>query len=185
MGVLEHALRRESVQDQLTQSRSRLRLQSIHSVALWQFFMATFVVFPKIAIFVLVGSRLASLSDGEQRSHMDTSRCTALSPYGALHACHSNEDPEHLHLRRRCFDHCSRELVSFRSSPPQLNTNISQGHIPRHAQGDPAPAGRAAGDRRARRRSYRGGRRGRAASRSSPCIQRQVRWFICLKCTAL
>ncbi|OJT10205.1 Golgi apparatus membrane protein TVP38 [Trametes pubescens] len=45
---------------------------SIHSVALWQFFMATFVVFPKIAIFVLVGSRLASLSDGEQRSHMDT-----------------------------------------------------------------------------------------------------------------
>ncbi|KAI0832518.1 Golgi apparatus membrane protein TVP38 [Trametes gibbosa] len=45
---------------------------SIQSVAFWQFFLATFVVFPKIAIFVLVGSRLASLSDGEQRSHMDT-----------------------------------------------------------------------------------------------------------------
>ncbi|KAH9846944.1 Golgi apparatus membrane protein TVP38 [Lenzites betulinus] len=45
---------------------------SIQSVAFWQFFMATFVVFPKVAIFVLVGSRLASLSDGEQRSHMDT-----------------------------------------------------------------------------------------------------------------
>ncbi|KAI0638279.1 Golgi apparatus membrane protein TVP38 [Trametes polyzona] len=45
---------------------------SIHSVALWQFFLATFAVFPKIAIFVLVGSRLAKLSDGEQRSHMDT-----------------------------------------------------------------------------------------------------------------
>ncbi|RPD67068.1 Golgi apparatus membrane protein TVP38 [Lentinus tigrinus ALCF2SS1-6] len=45
---------------------------SIQSVALWQFFLATFVVFPKIAIFVFVGSRLASLSDGEQRSHMDT-----------------------------------------------------------------------------------------------------------------
>ena len=42
-------------------------------MALWQFFLATFVVFPKIAIFVFVGSRLASLSDGEQRSHMDTS----------------------------------------------------------------------------------------------------------------
>ncbi|KAJ8455123.1 hypothetical protein ONZ51_g12627 [Trametes cubensis] len=42
------------------------------SVALWQFFLATFVVFPKVAIFVFVGSRLASLSDGEQRSHMDT-----------------------------------------------------------------------------------------------------------------
>ncbi|KAI0352859.1 Golgi apparatus membrane protein TVP38 [Trametes cingulata] len=45
---------------------------SIQSVKLWQFFLATFVVFPKVAIFVFVGSRLASLSDGEQRSHMDT-----------------------------------------------------------------------------------------------------------------
>ncbi|KAI0677455.1 Golgi apparatus membrane protein TVP38 [Trametes maxima] len=45
---------------------------SIQSVALWQFFLATFIVFPKVAIFVFVGSRLASLSDGEQRSHMDT-----------------------------------------------------------------------------------------------------------------
>ena len=48
-------------------------MQSVQSVALWQFFLATFCVFPKIAVFVLVGSRLASLSDGEQRSHMDTS----------------------------------------------------------------------------------------------------------------
>ncbi|KAI0776020.1 Golgi apparatus membrane protein TVP38 [Trametes elegans] len=47
-------------------------MQSIQSVSLWQFFLATFIVFPKIAIFVFVGSRLASLSDGEQRSHMDT-----------------------------------------------------------------------------------------------------------------
>lgn len=45
---------------------------SIQSVALWQFFLATFIVFPKIAIFVFVGSRLADLSDGETRSHMDT-----------------------------------------------------------------------------------------------------------------
>ncbi|PIL37240.1 hypothetical protein GSI_00933 [Ganoderma sinense ZZ0214-1] len=45
---------------------------SIQSVTLWQFFLATFVVFPKIAIFVFVGSRLADLSDGETRSHMDT-----------------------------------------------------------------------------------------------------------------
>ncbi|TBU59163.1 Golgi apparatus membrane protein TVP38 [Dichomitus squalens] len=45
---------------------------SIRPVALWQFFLATFVVFPKIAIFVFVGSRLADLSDGETRSHMDT-----------------------------------------------------------------------------------------------------------------
>ncbi|CCM04818.1 uncharacterized protein FIBRA_07011 [Fibroporia radiculosa] len=46
---------------------------SIEAVSLWQFFLATFVVFPKIALFVFVGSRLASLSDGEQRSHMDNS----------------------------------------------------------------------------------------------------------------
>ncbi|OSX60366.1 hypothetical protein POSPLADRAFT_1040570 [Postia placenta MAD-698-R-SB12] len=46
---------------------------SIEAVALWQFVLATLVVFPKIALFVFVGSRLASLSDGEQRSHMDTS----------------------------------------------------------------------------------------------------------------
>ncbi|OBZ76629.1 Golgi apparatus membrane protein TVP38 [Grifola frondosa] len=45
---------------------------SIQAVALWQFFVATFVVFPKIALFVFIGSRLASLSDGEQRNHMDT-----------------------------------------------------------------------------------------------------------------
>ncbi|PCH41266.1 hypothetical protein WOLCODRAFT_137281 [Wolfiporia cocos MD-104 SS10] len=46
---------------------------SIEAVSLWQFFLATFVIFPKIALLVFVGSRLASLSDGEQRSHMDTS----------------------------------------------------------------------------------------------------------------
>ncbi|KAH9943350.1 uncharacterized protein BXZ73DRAFT_40674, partial [Epithele typhae] len=51
---------------------SPAKATSVQSVSLWQFFLATFVVFPKIAIFVLVGSRLASLSDGEQRSHMDT-----------------------------------------------------------------------------------------------------------------
>jgi len=46
---------------------------SIEAVSLWQFVLATFVVFPKVALFVFIGSRLASLSDGEQRSHMDTS----------------------------------------------------------------------------------------------------------------
>lgn len=46
---------------------------SIEAVSLWQFVVATFVVFPKIALFTFIGSRLASLSDGEQRSHMDTS----------------------------------------------------------------------------------------------------------------
>ncbi|KZT12803.1 Golgi apparatus membrane protein TVP38 [Laetiporus sulphureus 93-53] len=46
---------------------------SVEAVSLWQFVLATFVVFPKIALLVFVGSRLAPLSDGEQRSHMDTS----------------------------------------------------------------------------------------------------------------
>ncbi|EPT02745.1 hypothetical protein FOMPIDRAFT_1143170 [Fomitopsis schrenkii] len=46
---------------------------SIRAVALWQFCIATFAVFPKVALLVFVGSRLAALSDGETRNHMDTS----------------------------------------------------------------------------------------------------------------
>lgn len=46
--------------------------QSIDSVELWQFFAATFIVYPKVALFVFIGSRLAALSDGEQRKQMDT-----------------------------------------------------------------------------------------------------------------
>ncbi|KAI0921307.1 Tlg2-vesicle protein [Taiwanofungus camphoratus] len=46
---------------------------SIDSVELWQFFAATFIVYPKVALFVFIGSRLAALSDGEQRKQMDTS----------------------------------------------------------------------------------------------------------------
>ncbi|KAI0796582.1 Golgi apparatus membrane protein TVP38 [Abortiporus biennis] len=45
---------------------------SIEAVALWQFVVATFIVFPKVALHVFIGSRLASLSDGETRRHMDT-----------------------------------------------------------------------------------------------------------------
>ncbi|KAH9843895.1 Golgi apparatus membrane protein TVP38 [Rhodofomes roseus] len=46
---------------------------SIRAVALWQFCIATFATFPKVALLVFVGSRLAALSDGETRNHMDTS----------------------------------------------------------------------------------------------------------------
>lgn len=49
--------------------------QSIEAVALWQFVIATFVVLPKVALHVFIGSRLAALSDGETRRHMDTRRC--------------------------------------------------------------------------------------------------------------
>jgi len=45
---------------------------SIQAVAFWQFVVATFVVFPKLALHVFIGSRLASLSDGETRRQMDT-----------------------------------------------------------------------------------------------------------------
>ncbi|KAI0082592.1 Golgi apparatus membrane protein TVP38 [Panus rudis PR-1116 ss-1] len=45
---------------------------SIEAVSLWQFVVATFITFPKIALHVFIGSRLASLSDGETRRHMDT-----------------------------------------------------------------------------------------------------------------
>jgi len=51
---------------------SNVFFASIGSVGLWQFIMATFFVFPKIFLQVYIGSRLAALSDGEQRGAMDT-----------------------------------------------------------------------------------------------------------------
>ncbi|KAN0097351.1 hypothetical protein V8E55_001797 [Tylopilus felleus] len=44
----------------------------IESVSLTQFVIATLFVLPRVMVYVFVGSRIASLSDGEQRSHMDT-----------------------------------------------------------------------------------------------------------------
>ncbi|KIJ20164.1 hypothetical protein PAXINDRAFT_107973 [Paxillus involutus ATCC 200175] len=46
---------------------------SIESVSLIQFVLATLFVLPRVLVYVFVGSRIASLSDGEQRSHMATS----------------------------------------------------------------------------------------------------------------
>jgi len=45
---------------------------SIHTVALWQFVIATFFLAPKILLYTFIGSRLAPLSDGDQREEMDT-----------------------------------------------------------------------------------------------------------------
>ncbi|KAI0693578.1 hypothetical protein BC835DRAFT_1353287 [Cytidiella melzeri] len=45
---------------------------SIKPVALWQFLVATLIVLPRAALHVFIGSRLAALSDGETRKHMDT-----------------------------------------------------------------------------------------------------------------
>ena len=46
--------------------------QSIHTVALWQFVVATFFLSPKLLLYTFVGSHLAPLSDGRQREGMDT-----------------------------------------------------------------------------------------------------------------
>jgi len=45
---------------------------SIHTVALWQFVIATFFLSPKLLLHTFIGSRLAPLSDGKQREEMDT-----------------------------------------------------------------------------------------------------------------
>ncbi|KAH9482932.1 Tlg2-vesicle protein [Psilocybe cubensis] len=45
---------------------------SIQAVKLWQFVVATLFIFPKVFLHTFIGSKLAELSDGEQRDHMDT-----------------------------------------------------------------------------------------------------------------
>ncbi|KAG1725835.1 Golgi apparatus membrane protein TVP38 [Suillus lakei] len=45
---------------------------SIAPVSLFQFFIATWFVLPEVMVHVFVGSRIARLSDGEQRNDMDT-----------------------------------------------------------------------------------------------------------------
>ncbi|KAF9006474.1 Golgi apparatus membrane protein TVP38 [Cyathus striatus] len=45
---------------------------SIEPVKLWQLAIATCFVFPKLVLHVFIGSRIAALSDGDQRNHMDT-----------------------------------------------------------------------------------------------------------------
>jgi len=44
---------------------------SIEPVALWQFVVATLFISPKLLLHAFIGSKLAALSDGNQRSHMD------------------------------------------------------------------------------------------------------------------
>ncbi|KAJ7068176.1 hypothetical protein C8F01DRAFT_977964 [Mycena amicta] len=51
---------------------SNVLFASIGSVSLFQFLVATTFVFPKLFLHVYIGSRLAALSDGEQRKHMHT-----------------------------------------------------------------------------------------------------------------
>ncbi|KAG8900773.1 Tlg2-vesicle protein [Tulasnella sp. 403] len=51
---------------------ANLLFASIETVSFFQFMIATFVYTPKLMIAVWIGSRLAMLSDGEQRDKMDT-----------------------------------------------------------------------------------------------------------------
>lgn len=44
---------------------------SIEPVALWQFIVATLFISPKILLHTFIGSKLAALSDGDQRGQMD------------------------------------------------------------------------------------------------------------------
>ncbi|KIK65363.1 hypothetical protein GYMLUDRAFT_38810 [Collybiopsis luxurians FD-317 M1] len=46
---------------------------SIESVKLWQFMVATSFLSPKLLLHAFIGSRMAALSDGDQRQEMDTS----------------------------------------------------------------------------------------------------------------
>lgn len=54
--------------------------KSIEAVKLWQFVAATCFVSPKLALHVFIGSKIATLSDGDQRSHMDTRTVASLFP---------------------------------------------------------------------------------------------------------
>ncbi|KAI0284953.1 Golgi apparatus membrane protein TVP38 [Russula aff. rugulosa BPL654] len=45
---------------------------SIQSVSVWQFMVATICSFPRYLMYVFIGMRMAALSDGKQREHMDT-----------------------------------------------------------------------------------------------------------------
>ncbi|KAG5716556.1 Golgi apparatus membrane protein TVP38 [Termitomyces sp. T112] len=44
---------------------------SIEAVSFWQYVTATIFVFPRLLLHVFIGSRIAALSDGNQRGHMD------------------------------------------------------------------------------------------------------------------
>jgi hypothetical protein len=46
--------------------------QSIEAVKFWQFAVATLFYWPKLALQVFIGTRIAALSDREERKHMDT-----------------------------------------------------------------------------------------------------------------
>ena len=54
------------------EKRLTVCVQSVESVALWQFVIATVCLLPKIFLTVFVASRVALLSDGDSRGKMDT-----------------------------------------------------------------------------------------------------------------
>jgi hypothetical protein len=58
-----------------------LHLQSIRTVSVWQFMVATFCSWPRYFLYVFIGSRLALVSDGKSRAKMDTGERLDTYPY--------------------------------------------------------------------------------------------------------
>jgi hypothetical protein len=80
-------------------------------VSLFQFLVATLFILPKVIVYVFVGSRIARLSDGEQRNHMDTRKNTCHGiPISLIHA-HRNKNCQQPSSCRWCFDICFSQLV--------------------------------------------------------------------------
>lgn len=80
-------------------------------MSLLQFAFATLFVLPRAMVYVFVGSRIARLSDGEQRSHMDASMQPFLCRYYSYDTISSNETRQQLSDRWRHRDHNHFKLV--------------------------------------------------------------------------
>lgn len=74
-------------------------IQSIQAVSLWQFVTATLFVFPKLVLHAFIGSRIAALSDGDRRSHMDTRKALVLTC-----VCWPTVEPRH--KDHQCLPYC-------------------------------------------------------------------------------
>ena len=101
--------------------------QSIEPVALWQFVVATLFIFPKLALHVFIGSRIAALSDGDQRDHMDTRMM--VSPLVAIFAHISHHRHENPQWHFRCGWTYRRRPIGMVYTLSILGT-LSRSHIP-------------------------------------------------------
>lgn len=68
----------------LLQRHLTYQSQSIEAVKLWQFVVATFFIIPKLLLHTFIGSKIAQLSDGDQRGRMDTRKLNRHSSRSSL-----------------------------------------------------------------------------------------------------